>query len=85
MTPKVIQAKTYRIFITDNSITFTNMDHHVLMNEGFSLDFRKEAIEEVDIPHVAIQVNQQFAKVIANRDKQMRKAKKRVEDARKSG
>ena len=53
--PKYIS--NWRIFITNNEVSFAAVDHFVLMDEHYGLDQKESHIQEVDVKAKCLEVN----------------------------
>lgn len=79
MSPDVIRRRRFRIFVADDNVGWMDMDHWVLMDENISVSSKK-AIEEIDIPQVAMDWNDTYAKQEKERSKSKQAAEKRHAD-----
>ena len=59
----------WRIFITNDEVSFEDVDHHVLMDEPYGLAINPNHIEEVDVKTIALECNKKVAELDAQRRK----------------
>ena len=64
----------WRIFIADDCVEFSAIDHYVLIEDAYGLSFAKQAFEEVNIKERARHVNLAYMKQEKARNARMAKA-----------
>lgn len=54
---KTMLLKTYRAFVTNDEVTFEEVDHFVLMDEPYGLSINADKIKELDLQAMWKEVN----------------------------
>jgi len=76
--PKAVA--NYRIFITNDDIDFTAMDHHVLMDDMYGLDHEVHKIKEVPVWSRSVRCNQAIAAIDRRRSEARAAAEKHLKE-----
>ena len=75
MTP--VAHRQMRVFLANDEVEQHEVDHHVLMDDNYGLDLRKNSIKEVDTLEIAAECNEKMAKVKAAQDKRIQLIRER--------
>ncbi len=68
----------WRIFVTNDTVEFVEVDHHVLIDEPYKLGLNRERIKELDIHEIAREVNKTYKRLMKRRDEARLEAEKKI-------